>query len=217
MEKEIITTSKDEQIWDIVNAKERLELNHNYLIHISDISTNTKSDFCSTVYRLRYFFENPKNDLQREISERKKKLVTFSDEEITILCSQVTNAAAWLAQHNRFIGEISPLYIIAPKATEQEIRHYKLVDKFWNDFDPKEICTQKIAYGQDLYCAPEVFNAVHTRKNDVRIDKSKNDAFSLGMTLLEAGTLQGIQNCYPSDHGEVFNVEKLKVVQKSII
>lgn len=52
-------------------------------------------------------------------------------------------------------------------------------------------------YGNKIYCSPELFNLLKNKSKDFKgVDLAKNDSFCLGMCLLEAGTMDNIQNCY---------------------
>jgi hypothetical protein len=207
--KEVVTNQKSDQKWEIANAKQRIECQHVNLISLEGFSTGTKSDFCSTVYRMRYFFEYPTNDLEREINERKKRQIMFSEEEITIMLLHLLNAAAYLEDKGRSLGEVSPIYVMTPPATQQDLRKYKLIDRFWTEADPCEIVMENIHRGRDLYCSPEVYNFVRKGKKG-KLDPKKNVSFSLGMTLLEAGCMSSVQPCYPYGKNQEFNSEKLK-------
>ena len=207
--KEVVTNVKSDQKWEIANAKQRKECHHVNLINFEGFSTGTKSDFCSTMYRMRYFFEYPTNDLEREINERKKRQIMFSEEEITIMLLHLLNAAAYLEDKGRSLGEVSPIYVITPPATQQDLRKYKLIDRFWSEANPCEIVMENIHRGRDLYCSPEVYNFVRKGKKG-KLDPKKNVSFSLGMTLLEAGCMSSVQPCYPYGKNQEFNSEKLK-------
>lgn len=81
--KETKSNNKKDLEWEVRNAKQRMNLHHNNLIDVLDWSTSSKSDFCSKMWMFKWWFQMPRNDLKREIHERKKKQVMFSDEEVT--------------------------------------------------------------------------------------------------------------------------------------
>ena len=57
MMKEKVVNTKDMMAKEIISCKDRLRLHNPYIIKLLDYSTNKQSDFCSTFYKLRAFYE----------------------------------------------------------------------------------------------------------------------------------------------------------------
>lgn len=67
-----------------------------------------------------------------------------------------------------------------------------------------------IGYNDTCYLSPELFSALINRKIHPIYDFQKSDVFSLGITILEAASLESIQNCYNYDTGLIIeeNIKK---------
>ena len=70
MMRERVMNSKDAIAQAIIKSKKRLTHKNNHLLNMIDYSTKSQSDFCSTFYKIRTFWEFEKNDLQKEIRAR---------------------------------------------------------------------------------------------------------------------------------------------------
>lgn len=101
---------------------------------------------------------------------------------------------------------------MTPLSHQANLRHYKLIDTFFENTSFIGRNYNNFKVGRDLYMSPELFNAFKKKTNENQlashIDEAKCDAFSLGMTILEVGTMVGIQDCYM---GETFNENKLNL------
>lgn len=83
MLKEKVTNSEKEAKADILQAKRRLQMDHPYIQKMFDYSCHQKNEFCSKFFKVRGFYELPRNDLKKEIAYRKKNLQEFDHEELT--------------------------------------------------------------------------------------------------------------------------------------
>lgn len=76
-----------------------------------DYSVAKVSELCSTFYILKLFYEYPRSDLRREMGEKRKNNVYFTDAEITHLLYHQLNAMNYMNQNNLSHGDIQPLFI----------------------------------------------------------------------------------------------------------
>jgi len=67
MMRERVMNSKESMSSAIKKAKKRLLQKNDGLLNMIDYSTKTQSDFCSTFYKIRTFWQYEKNDLQKEM------------------------------------------------------------------------------------------------------------------------------------------------------
>ena len=204
MLKEKVTNSEKEAKVDLLQAKKRLQLQHPYIQKMLDYSCHQRSEFCSKFYKIRGFYELPSNDLKKEISYRKKNMQEFDHEELTHMAYQILSALDYLQSKGTSFGDLKPNHI----SVENENHVYKLLDRL-NDPSPVvQAQMNNILAGRPLYCSPSVFGAVKGNKKKVNHDPHKSDCFSLGMCLLEAGTLENVQDVYNQRNGSI-NEDKL--------
>ena len=71
--KERMVNVEDQFVREVLNARARKKLKHEYLLDMKDYSTRKKEEFCSTFYVLRTFYEYEPNHLKKEILDRKNK------------------------------------------------------------------------------------------------------------------------------------------------
>lgn len=181
-----------------INAARAKIANQNpYSLRLLDYSTTKQSELCSTVYSLKQFWESPGNDLRKEIGARQANHNYFSESEISNVLYSVAKADAQ-GTH----GDICPQNIIYDKVTGGA----KLVDKSEDLPNPGRnigIQKNKMLSNQPLYISNNMYNNLKNSKTKFNIDPSKEDAFSLGLSLLEMGNLRSVQNIYNSSAKEV--------------
>jgi hypothetical protein len=81
---------------DVAHTKNRLGLNHKNLLQLKDYSAGVRSDFCSTLYWLRQYFEYPNSDARFQASAMKKEGGFLSDSELTHMLYNIVDAGAHL-------------------------------------------------------------------------------------------------------------------------
>jgi hypothetical protein len=96
MLKESVSNNEAEASDDILQVKRRMQLNHPYMQKMLDWSCHKQSNFCSKFFKVRGFYEFPKNDLKKELAVRRKNLKQFNHEELTHIAYQELLALEYL-------------------------------------------------------------------------------------------------------------------------
>lgn len=204
MLKEKVTNSEKEAKADILQAKRRLQMDHPYIQKMFDYSCHQKNEFCSKFFKVRGFYELPRNDLKKEIAYRKKNLQEFDHEELTHMAYQNLSALEYLQDQGTPFNDLKPNHISVDNSTQT----YKLLDRL-NDPSPVvQAQMNNIMASRPIYTSPAVFAAVKSGKKKAEHDPHKTDCFALGMSLLEAGTLDNVQDVYNHKDGTI-NEDKL--------
>ena len=223
MVKEKVFNSKQELTNEIVAVKRRLGMSNINLLNILDFSTGDRSDFCSTFYWIKLFFEFPDHDLDQELKRRARfNIAGLNGDELTHMLYQVSDAGAYLNANGMIHGDICPQTIEVEGADR-----YKLVEKFGDLARPDDVQAIKIATKSDIYAAPEVYarNAVGVKriapnpKNQMAASAgaAKADVYSFGLTMLQAGvdhSLQGIYSPQGTINGNVLETAKQQFVSR---
>jgi len=192
MVKEKMASSKNEASDDISNLKSRLNLTHPNMMRMVNYTTSVKKELCSTHYLTRAYYEFPKTDVQKEITDRKKALTDFNDRELTHMMYQSASGLQNLHSKNMVHGDIRPQLIGYDKAAN----HYQILDRF-SDPTPLERCqTNNIVNNKDLYLAPQLYKKLKGADKKITYDSQKNDIYALGLSLLHAGTFDSMQDTY---------------------
>ena len=150
MVREKLNTSQKETESDIIQAKQRIKLNHPSLQKMLDFSCTSQRDFCSKFYKVRGFYEYRSNDLGREIVSRKKALEHFNSEELTNLLYQSVFGLKHLQDHGINFADLRPSHI----SFDNENNEYKLLDRLKNTSPAFEANLNNIVVGKKLYCSP---------------------------------------------------------------
>jgi serine/threonine protein kinase len=203
--KEQIKNSKEQFAQAIMEARERLKLNHKYLIEMKDYSTKQKNDFCSTFYTIRTFFEYQMNNLQKEIKHRKDGGIDFSMIELTHLLYNISEAGAYLQDRGRAHGDIRPSSI----AVMEEGKSYKLIDRADTSVGPLQSQLSYIFSGKEIYLTPQLYAALKKNNMKVNHNEYKSDVFSFGLCILEAGLKRGVGSIYSESNFNVNELQKL--------
>lgn len=202
MAKDRMTNKKSVAAEYILEAKHRIRLNNRYLMGLKDWDIETKSDFCSTNHRVTEFWDMSRNDLGKEIKERGKEGKGFCDQELTYMLFNSTHAIANLNDNRLNHNEITPSYIDMGIPGRFD---YRIIERSHRYEEYKQVAYNNHAMGRLQYLPPEVFDRVSNlpgNNPNANFDIQKCDSFSLGMTLLRAGTMRSLRNCYDYDNNK---------------
>lgn len=192
----------------IQQAKERMKQNSTGLLKLLDFSCSVQKSFCATNYKITEFWESFGTPLAEEVTNRKKDNSGFNDKELTYALFYCTHAGAFLNDNDQNHNEITPEFI---SIQDQDKFEYKLIDRQLRDEGLDQIIFNQLASERALYLAPEIFeNTKQLGKMEKvgSVDHKKSDAFSLGMSILRAGVMKDLQDCYNKEKF-VFNVANL--------
>jgi Protein kinase domain len=195
MLKESVSNSEKEASDDILQVKRRMQLNHPYMQKMLDWSCHKQSNFCSKFFKVRGFYEFPKNDLKKEIQTRKKSNKDFNHEELTHLVYQNLLALEYLQNNNVSFGDLRPAHISVDSLKQE----YKLLDRLNDPSTTFQANVNNIMANRPLYCSPVIFESIKKNKKNLDHNAFKSDCFSLGMILLEAGTMSSVQDVYDNE------------------
>jgi len=188
---------------NILYARKRVSLKHPNLLNLLDYSVTKHSELCSSFYILKLFFEYPKTDLRKDVQERERIGESFSDIELTHLLYQQINANSFLASKDISHGDIQPLHI----GYDRDTYTSKLIERFEDVVNvpnrTKQIQKNRLISGQPLYMSPQMYQNLKKGNLNFDVDHSKEDAFALGLTILETGNSRSIQNIYDAKTGSV--------------
>lgn len=174
----------------IAAARARIATQSPFGLRLLDYAALKQSELCSTLYVIKQFWESPGQDLRREALSRKGTSTPFSDAELAYILFRLAKANP-TGQH----GDINPANVAFDRATGAA----RLIDRA--DELPsaqRTISLQKarVAAKQPLYQSPKMYE--NLQRGNLKLDFSgdKEDAFALGLVLLELGNLRPVSNVY---------------------
>ena len=185
-----------ESILREIEAKKKKILNkHPNILNLLDYSVEVQSNWCSTFYLLKLFYEWPEKTLKQAILERKSTPGPggfFSLKEATNLLYHIVHACSFLQEKSVYHGDISPLTIFLTDKGE-----FKLAFRVNEQISSERVQIDKSIKNEPLYLSPTIFTAVKNRTLErSRHNPYKSDIFALGLSILEAGVLRSIQGIY---------------------
>lgn len=201
--------NEEESVKREIDAKKKRILNkHEYLVNLLDYSLEEQRNWCSTFYLLKCFYEYVDRNLIGEILDRKKMAGDknqFKMEELTHLMYQQVYANAFLQERGIAHGDISPNTIfVSPK------NEFKLAFRMNEMMTPERVQVDKAIKNEPLYLAPAFYEAVKQRTLDkLKHNQHKSDMFALGLTVLQAGLMKGVQDIYVGDRFDARKLEEL--------
>ena len=185
----------------IINCRKRMANKHPNLLNLKDYSVTKQSELCSSYYIIKEFYEYPKSDLRREIRERTKKGETLNDKELTHILYQQIQANSYLQAKGQSHGNIQPLQIGYNKNDMTS----KLIDTSGNEATnlkmQRQLLRNKLKSKNNLYMSPTTFENLSKGNMNYKTDQSKEDTFALGLTILESGNGDSVQDCYNKKNG----------------
>jgi len=212
MATQTITNSKEEAIQLVNNAKFRIQLNSPSIIKCLDYSAEYNSDFCSEFYTIMEYYEVPRTDLKKDIENRVLQNNPFSDSELEEILDSLLKTVERLAKSNS-----EKAHDITPRLLGNFLTSS---GKSWKYIERRRVATtlsllliQNFKEGKPLYCSPEVFEVISNEETQHKFTQDQynsNSVFTLGMIILEAGTLMNLQSCY-NKLGCSFNKSQLEL------
>lgn len=188
----------------ILQARNRMALNNPALVNLLDYSVTKQSELCSSFYIIKYYFEYPRTDLRKLTTDREKNGQGLTSAELTNIFYQQNQAQAYLQSNGMAHGDLQPLYI----GYDPERMESKLIDKSESLSNDAAIITaqkNRLISGQPLYMSPTMYSNLKKGNTKFQFDRNKEDAFALGLMLLEAGNGRSVQNIYDTKTGQVNN------------
>ena len=165
-------------IADMDELKFRLSLKHDDVLPILDIKDASESN------EILIYFEGFISDLEHEMKKNVSINLRFSENELKNMVLSIINALKYFQSNNISHDNILPSYIF--KVTKDK---YKISDNFI--LNEKVKLYSQAAVGKNLrYLAPELLAALPYSKGlPANVNLFKADIWSLGICLLDAGTL----------------------------
>lgn len=182
-----------------------------YLLQMFDYSVTKRSELCSSFYIFRTYFEYPKNDLKKELAELVKTGKGLSNSQITHLMYHLLTAQKDYQEKGVIHGDLQPIYVgWDAKKPEAKIIENAVEDVDW----VKQIQIQKnrLVAKQPLYQSDLMHSNIKQGKLKFTYNPKKEEAFVLGLIILEAGLGKSIQGIYPQDSDRL-NRERLGELQ----
>lgn len=181
----------------ILAARARIAAGSPYTVRLLDYSAEKHSQLCATLYVVKLFWEAPGQDLRRELLGRQGAGTPFTEAELLRVLYALAKANPAGAH-----GDINPLNVVFNRATGC----VKLVER-WDEpaSAQRTINAQKarIAANQPLYQSPYLYGQLKRGESRFALDGAKEDAFALGLLLLELGNLRSVANIYNASRREV--------------
>lgn len=198
MAKEKLASSKGEASDDVNYLRLRSDLNHPHLQKLVAYTATTNKELCSTTYTTRAFFEFPRTDAFKELSDRQKANETFSHDELIHLTYQSLAALSLIHQRGLSHGDIRPQLI----GFDKQSKHFEILDRLADPTSIERCQTNNLVNKKDIYLAPQLYKKLKGKDKGATFNAQKNDIFALGLTILYLGEGKSIQDIYTAD-GEV--------------
>ena len=208
MVKEKLASSAGEASEDVNYLRLRSELNHPHLLKLVAYTAVKNKELCSTTYGTKSFYEFPRTDAFKELSDRQKAGAAFSHDELIHLTYQALSALNAIHQRGLSHGDIRPQLIGYDKSRN----HFEILDRL-ADPTPIERCqTNNLVNKKDIYLSPQLYKKLKGKDKSVSYSAQKNDIFALGLTILYLGEGKSVQDIYTADG----NVES-RILQEHVM
>lgn len=200
--KDRVATSKKDATQAIYELKERMALNNPNSLRLIDYTVSTQKKLCSTHYLIRSFYQYPNADAKKLLMDHKKNNTSFSGDELQNMQTDVLQSLNLMHAKGKAHGDIRPEYI----GFDQKTGKYLLMDRFSDNKTLERLQADYLAGSKDVYMSPNVYSKIKGKNKNVTYDEKKNDYHALGMTLLNLGNQEPVNNYY-NDNGTVDNLK----------
>jgi len=162
-----------------------------------DWSCSKQSNFCSTSYSINAFWELIDSDLQSIINDTNKESCIVRSQTTTCVLYGVLEALAVMNKENKSFNDVRPENIGVRADNSGFLRSDALImGKSSEEVFKNQIAINNKKDNRGFYVTPEIWNAHVNKQKIERTKDGKNDVFALGMTILQAGTLNNVKECY---------------------
>lgn len=193
------------------NKKERINFDQNLFVKLLDFDCGamTYEDQEDGTYKfyIDCYFEFYQNDLRKEIARRKSDDQHYSSTELKELLDFFIKAGTTLDVLNSRHSDLRPEFIcLTPEGKPV------LMDNVRD----KAGAGARLAFVSDIdkYTCPILYKHYCRNIMKVKHDKPKDDVFSAGLIILEAGLLQSIQKIYDPDQARVRTTILAELIEK---
>ena len=134
------------------------------------------------------------------MNERRKNGTRFTPQEMNGILYGGLNGLNYYNEQGYSHGDFNPLYMAVDNG------NYRIINRQDYPFQTKQnmfIQKNKLLGKQNLYCSPMVYQNLKNGNTNFNYDPRKEDCYALGLTMLEAGTGESIQNIYNPQTGIV--------------
>lgn len=182
------------------NREQRMTFDTSYFVKLIDYDSGampqdqTEND--TYKYFIDSYLEHHSNDLQQDISARRSVGDHYSVAELQKLMDTFIKVGTVLNDCASRHGDLRPDFVIIDESGK-----YLLLENFRD----KTGTGGRVAFvaESDLYISPILFKCYCRNVIKYKHDKSKDDVFSAGMIILEAGILDSVQGCYDRAKGKL--------------
>jgi hypothetical protein len=201
MAKEKTPTTAEDCKRDVLQAIERMRLNHPHLLKMHDYSATYENG----QYNVKGYYELAEANLAAELEQRRLEHAPFSAEELRNLLVDVLEIVTFLKERKMIHGDIRPEYIMF----DNQAQIYKLADRLGDPSPPNKVQARNIAKGRKLYLSPQLFhNLVHQARGapdfqTIKLNPYLSEGYSLGLVMLEAALLEDVQDCFDMADGKI--------------
>ncbi|EGR31274.1 protein kinase domain protein [Ichthyophthirius multifiliis] len=157
-----------------------------------EVISEKQDDFCSSFYKVGQLYEYYSNDLRQEIFERRKYNIPYNESEIWYIIDSLVSVASYLKYKEVTHGDIRPYNVFI-----DQIGQIKLGEQYSHPQTYSLYSQLLMGTTDDFFVSPQCLNGLRAHQEFPDFDRSKNEVFSIGMTALNAATLQDTnKECY---------------------
>jgi len=195
--KEVVINTKQAFEAEVEAIKKRIALSSPHVVNIVGYTTQEKSNFCSTNYKVSIYIEVLEKTLENELQERQKESHFYTETEILSIADSLVSGLSFFQAQGFSHDDIRTSNIFVNEKT------YKLTDPFLNAQKDSNGLTFAIINGIKTPLAPELIPQVPKQQFEIKTDRNTADVYSLGVTLLSLGTLTSHEELYDHKEGTI--------------
>ncbi len=200
--------TESEHISSIIQARERMQINHPCILRMMDYESQLPTFANQNEFTISAFYEYPNSNLREEIDQRMITGKSFKKIYLLNLAEDILSAISFLKKNKRIHGDIRPEYINWRKKKNQS----QLLDRLKDSRDQFNVQKDHLDLNHNLYTSPQLLRNI---SGSVEIDdKYKSELFSLGLIILEAGILKSIQEIYDKESHDLNTEQFLNFIEE---
>ena len=197
----ITKTINSKEIWAKIIQKtlKRIKIKSPHIVKLLKWNEDNQQDFCANFYKVHIIYEFYSRSLKQQISQRVKIIKFFTEDEVIYLFYCILSGLFAYKNHNIFHKDISPNTVFIDENGCFKINDIHFMNNGFTAY-------KRFLMGNSdkCYLAPELIEDLKHRAMKPTVDWEKYIVFSIGLTVLEAASLESVQKIYDLEDYNVF-------------
>lgn len=193
------------------NKQQRIDFDDGLFVKLIDYDCGAipqeESEDNTYKYYIDCYFYHHEHDLKAEIKSRMSNGYDFSGQELETYVNFFIETGCYLEDRDSRHGDLRPEFVCL---------NQEGAPLLMDNIRDKPGAGSRIAFVSeiDIYISPILYKGFSRNIMKLKHDKAKDDVFSAGLIILEAGLLESPKSIYDSEEGKISKLKLSEFIEK---